>query len=300
MKHILSLLTLLTLLTLSATTSCTPTPTSAQQADSTTIRIGVLPTVESIPLFYADSVGLFDSLGLDVRLVTFEAAMDADTAMAGGSIDAILSDLVKATAHQQNGDSIHIIVSSDLHLSLVTSLNARILRPQSLKEKIIGITRHSAVDFFADQILRRAQLQPIDLNRPQINAIRLRTIMVDQNQYDGAILPEPFATHAVANGARRLDTSDSHQLHGLLCLYTPDSTYRHSAQRYDLLRQAWDEAVTRLNADSTSTHLGYLPHTLTPPDSLFRPTPFTPHTTPSDTNLQLVTDWLKERELIKQ
>ncbi|MDO5761234.1 MAG: hypothetical protein Q4P12_01090 [Bacteroidales bacterium] len=296
MKHILHLLTLLTL---SLTTSCSK-PTRAEQETDSTIRLGVLPTMESVPFYYADSTGIFDSLGLDIKLITFDAAMDADTAMAGGSIDAILSDLVKATTHQANGDSIHIVLTADLHLWLITSHNSRILRSQSLKDKIIGITRNSALDFFADQTLLRAQLQPIDLNRPQINSIRLRTIMVDQNQYDGAILPEPFASEAVARGARRLDSSDDHQLHGLLCLYTPDSTYRRLTTQFDLLLQAYDQAVGQLNADSMSSPLHYIPeaHRLYLPDTLYTHTPFTTHATPSDSTIQLINNWLRDRKLI--
>ena len=160
--------------------SCHSTEEKFSTSDSTTLRLGVLPTMECLPFYYADSTGLFQSLGVKVQLVTFDAAMDADTAFANGSIDGIVSDLVKACILIENGDSVHVGFVGDLRMWLVTSAKARLLKTESVKEKIIGITRNSATDYFADKLLASVKLQSIDLNKPQINNIRLRTLMVDQ------------------------------------------------------------------------------------------------------------------------
>ena len=273
---------------------------AAPESDSAAIKLGLLPTMDCLPFYYADSTGIFDSLGIDVKLVTFESAMDADTAFAGGSIDAIVTDLVKATLWEDT-DSVHTVMYGDLRLWLVTAKNARLLKVESMKDKIVGITRHSAVDFFTDKALEVAKLKSIDLNKPQINNLRLRTLMTDQNQYDGAVLPEPFASEAAARGAKRLLSSADLDLPGMLCVAISDSINRTRAVEACKLRQAYDIAVRTMNADTVSSMCGFFPpkHVLYIPDTLFTYVPLSESSQPNDSMKEVVRKWLGERQLIR-
>ena len=281
--------------------SCNQTKGEAVEEDSTALRLGVLPTMDCLPFYYADSMGLFRSEGVQVSLVTFDAAMDADTAFMNGSIDGLVSDLVKACVWRENGDSLHVGMVGDLRLWLITAAKARLLKTESIKEKIIGLTRNSATDYFADKVLASVKLQSLDLNKPQINNIRLRTLMVDQDQYDGAILPEPYASEAVARGAKRLDGTSDLNVNGLLCVLWNDSIGKARTEDIEKIRKVYDLAVTRLNADSTATVLEYLPqaHRMYLPDTLFNYVPLSPSLQFNDSMMNDVRIWAKGRGLVK-
>lgn len=288
---------LLGLVAMSLCGSCNQTNETRMDNDSTALKLGVLPTMECLPFYFADSIGLFDSLGVDVRLVTFEAAMDADTAFMRGYIDGIVSDLVKACIWQSDGDTAQVVMVGDLRLWLITASKARLLNVESLKEKIIGITRHSALDYFADKIMASVKLQSLDLNKPQINNIKLRTSMVDQDQYDGAILPEPFASEAVARGAKRLIGTEDLQVLHLLCVLFGDSIGKARKVEVEKIREAYDQAVMKLNADTLSNVMEYIPeaYRMYLPDTLFTPTPFSPSLEFNDSMLNDVRTWVKMR-----
>lgn len=268
--------------------------------DSTAIKLGLMPTIDCLPFYYADSTGIFDSLDINVKLITFESAIDADTSFVKGHIDAIASDLVKVCLWEET-DSIHTIMSGNLNLWLVTSRNARILKAESLREKIIGITRHSAVDFFTDKVLESVDMNSIDLNKPQINNLRLRTLMTDQNQYDGSVLPEPYASEAVARGAKRLKSSDDLHLSGMLCVAVSDSLYKHKGNETSKLKMAYDKAVEELNADTLLNICSFLPSKFTMhiPDSLFSHEPLHKSSSNNDSLKLVIKKWLEERKLIK-
>lgn len=259
-----------------------------------------MPTIDCLPFYYADSTGIFDSLGINVKLITFESAIDADTSFVKGHIDAIASDLVKVCLWEET-DSIHTIMSGNLNLWLVTSRNARILKAESLREKIIGVTRHSAVDFFTDKVLESVDMNSIDLNKPQINNLRLRTLMTDQNQYDGSVLPEPYASEAVARGAKRLKSSDDLHLSGMLCVAVSDSLYKHKGNETSKLKMAYDKAVEELNADTLLNICSFLPSKFTMhiPDSLFSHEPLNKSSSNNDSLKLVIKKWLEERKLIK-
>lgn len=281
--------------------SCGQTEKVKMDTDSTALKLGVLPTMECLPFYYADSIGIFDSLGIDVKLVTFEAAMDADTAFVNGCIDGIVTDLVKECIWRGNGDTAHVAMVGDLRLWLVTAPKARLLKAESIKEKIIGITRHSSVDYFADKILESVKLQSTELNKPQINNLRLRGLMVDQDQYDGAILPEPYASEAVARGAKRLTGTDDLKLTNLLCVLFNDSVSQVRKDEIQKIRQAYDMAVLALNTDTLSNVLDFIPEQqrILLPDTLFKYVPMKPSITYDDTMMTDVKKWVKGRGLVK-
>lgn len=281
--------------------SCNPTDNQVGEDDSTALKLGVLPTVECLPFYYADSIGLFDSLGVNVRLVTFDAAMDADTAFVNGAIDGVVSDLVKECIWRGKGDTAHVAMVGELRLWLITAPKARLLKAESIKEKIIGITRHSSVDYFADKILESVKFQSIDLNKPQINNIRLRGLMVDQDQYDGAILPEPYASEAVARGAKRLTGTEDLHVANLLCVLFNDSVSQVRKDEIQKIRKAYDMAVNVLNTDTLSNVLDYIPepHRILLPDTLFNYVPLKPSITYDDSMMTDVKKWAKGRGLVK-
>ena len=281
--------------------SCNQTNGTVNEEDSTAIKLGVLPTMECLPFYYADSIGLLDSLGVNVHLVTFDAAMDADTAFVNGKIDGIVTDLVKACIWQGQGDTAMVAMVGELRMWLITAPKARLLKAESLREKIIGITRHSAVDYFADKILESVKLQSIDLNKPQINNIRIRGLMVDQDQMDGAILPEPYASEAVARGARRLNGTEEMKVANLMCVLFNDSIHQARKREIENIRSVYDQAVTALNADTRSNVLEYIPkeHRTAMPDTLFRYSPLHVSMAYADSMMTDVKKWAKGRKLVE-
>ena len=288
--------------------------------DSLTIRLAVLPTADCLPFYYAEEEGLFDSLGVKVKLKTYRAAMDADTAFMGTTADAIWSDMVKACVWRGRGDSVRVVMATQLDLYLMTAFSARIRQISSLKEKIIGITRNSAVDLTADYILSRAKFQSTDLNKPQINNIKLRCYMVDQNQYDGALLPEPYASECEARGARRVIGTPELGLN-LSAVIMKDSVLARHKDDIPKLKQAYNIAVEQLNqlvaqyaeAQNDSTLTGaedalqlqlmrYFPQSrsIEIPDTLVRYPTFLPASMPTDSAFAQAKRWCQGRTLLKK
>lgn len=281
--------------------ACNKTESTESGEDSTALKLAVMPTMDCLPFYYADSLGMFDSLGVNIKLITFDAAMDADTAFRNGAVDGIVSDLVKACIWKGNGDSITVVMGCDMNMWLVTAQNARLLKAESLKDKIIGISRHSAEDFFADKILESVKLQSIDLNKPQINKLTLRTLMVDQNQYDGALLPEPFASEAVARGAKRLTSTKDLRLPTLATVLFADSVLKARKSEIELIAEVYNKAVDAINVDTVSNMLQFIPeaHCVYLPDTLYTPITYKHSAMPSDSMMQLAQKWAKGRGLIK-
>lgn len=298
MKNFISIFLSITLLSF---LSCGKSTENTEDVDSTALTIAVLPTYDCIPFYYADSLGIFDSLGVSVRFITYKSSMDADTAFVNGIVHGAITDIVKASIWRSNGDSVKIVMAMDPNLSLVTAKNARLFQTNSLKERIIAITRHSILDFTTDKILESVKMQSEELNKPQINDILLRTQMTNQNQYDGAILPEPYASEAtLVWGAKQLATSSSLGLHYMGALVFNDSVITSRREDIENVIKGYQIAVNQLNANKQYP-LEYISKKLSAeiPDTLFEYKRIPDASLPSDSLLQKVNTWISGRKLVK-
>lgn len=272
--------------------------------DSTALKIAVLPTMDCLPFYVAKECGVFDSIGVKVNLITFRAAMDADTAFCNNRVDGNVTDLVKASIWRGAGDSIKLIFSNDLQLYLITAKQARIRSVESLKEKIIALTRNSSVDFVADRILESVKLGSEELNKPQINNIALRAQMTDQNQYDGAILPEPYASMSVQNGGYLVTCSAKlKSVNPMLALVFHEQTLKERKQDVALVVKAYNKAVELINKNAkgdVQRFLNYIPTQNEVPDSIIELPTFKPVMLPTDSILLAAKNWARKRTLLRQ
>ena len=220
---------------------------SVVEYDSTALHVALVPTMDNLPLYYAKETGIYDSLGLNIELLTYSSAMDCDTAFTNGEADGVVSDIVKANIWRSRGDSVKVVMRTDLNLFLMSTHSSRIKSVNNIKEKIMAITRNSALDYMADKVMEHIKLPLLQLNKPQINDIALRCKMTDQNQYDGAFLPEPYAMEAENNGAHRL-ISSSELIGNLSAVIFHDSIVSKRNDDIRKLVEGYDIAVNRLNA----------------------------------------------------
>ena len=302
MKRIL-FAALLPLLLLTGNTGCNhPRPAAANDSiDSLSLRMGLLPTLDCLPFYIAEEKGIFDTLGLDIHLITYSCAMNCDTAFLRHHLDCSVSDIVKAQVWNAENDSIRALMTTNLRLFLLTSRQARIMNTESIKEKILAITRNSVCDMTLDNISRSVKLGSDEVNKPQINDFDLRMSMLVQNQYDGALLPEPYASMAQQRGARRVSDSDLF-CKGLSLVVTHLSTINRRRGDLELLVKAYNIAVDSINA-SIDKGLGHqiilsLPVNGLENDTTLQLSRFSHASLPSDSSLTAARTWATGRRLI--
>lgn len=301
MKPLLYLFSFISVIFLS---SCGDKTKDAVDNDSTSLRIALMPTMDNLPLYYAEETGIFDSLGLDIKLLTYSSAMDCDTAFTNGEADGVVSDIIKANIWRSRGDSVKVVMSTDLNLFLMTSRASRLKSITSLKEKIIAITRHSAIDYMADKVMEKAGLDLLQLNKPQINNVALRCTMTDQNQYDGAFLPEPYALEAENKGAHRI-ISSTDLIGNLSAVIFHDSIVSKRTEDIKKLVESYDIAVAKLNAlvergdisMLSSLHYDFVDEI---PDSILSYPVFKNASLPLNTSVDSTAAWATRREQTKR
>ncbi|MDE7378720.1 MAG: hypothetical protein K2N13_07145 [Paraprevotella sp.] len=227
------------------------TPDNEQQSvqDSTSLKVALMPTLDCLPFYYAKEHDIYQTLGLEVRLLTFNSQMDCDTAFQRGHAELSYTDLVKAAALQGGGTGLYVIAQTDGGDELITSKSKRIKKLTQLKNSMIGISRNGLCDFLTDRFSDSLHLGGMDVFKPQVNDIILRTNMLCNDMLDAAFLPEPYATRARMAGHRSIYGSrqTGMNLTGLMITYRAATDSNRAAQTC-LLLEGYDRAVEMMNS----------------------------------------------------
>ena len=218
------------------------------KADSAALKIAVLPTLDCLPLFVAKDQNLFDSLGADIRLKYFSSQIDCDTAIRNRRVEGAVTDLVRMERIKRVGHDIFYSTATNAYWTLVSNRNSRIKELKQLDDKMMAMTRFSATDMLGEYAVDSAKLEQDRVYRVQINDVRVRLSMLQNNEMDALLLPEPQATEAMAEKHKVL--MDSRKLDwrmGVIAfrnIISNDSSRQH---QYDVFVKAYNMACDSIN-----------------------------------------------------
>ncbi len=219
-----------------------------QKEDSAAFKVAVLPTLDCLPIYIARHYNLFDSLGADVRLRRFTAQMDCDTALAGGSVEAGVTDVVRAQRLIGQGVPLSYVSATDTYWLLIANRNSRIRELKQLYDKMLAMTRYSATDLLADYAVDSAKVKDERVFRVQINDVTVRLDMLRNNEMDAMWLTEPQATAALLlkNNAimdsRKLDFRP-----GAIVVRSDKQEDKNRKKQLEVFKRAYNMACDSIN-----------------------------------------------------
>ena len=227
-------------------------------ADSLALKVGVMPTLDCMPLFVAKERRLFDTLGVDVRLRMRKAQMDIDTALIGGSVEGAVSDSVRVARMRSRGMALTEVGTTNTSWQLVGNRSARLKEVKQLGDKMVAMTRYSATDFLTDYVLKGVKTTAT-VYRVQINDVPLRLQMLLNNEMDALWLPEPQATTAREHGHTVLWDTEKHNLWlGRMVFRDKALGDARVKKQIDVFKQAYNMACDSLNQRGVSAYADLL------------------------------------------
>lgn len=227
-------------------------------ADSLALKVGVMPTLDCMPLFVAKERRLFDTLGVDVRLRMRKAQMDIDTALIGGSVEGAVSDSVRVARMRSRGTALTEVGTTNTSWQLVGNRSARLKEVKQLGDKMVAMTRYSATDFLTDHVLTGVKTTAT-VYRVQINDVPLRLQMLLNNEMDALWLPEPQATTAREHGHTVLWDTEKHNLWlGRVVFRDKALGDARVKKQIDVFKQAYNMACDSLNQRGVSAYADLL------------------------------------------
>ena len=207
-------------------------------------KIAVMPTMDCLPAYLLKDSLLYDTAKVDIRLCRFNAQMDCDTAMIGGSVQAAFSDLVRTERlKHRNKVLMHYLTDTNLNWQLIADKDSKLKQLSDLSDKIVAMTRFSGTDLLTDMVVKKAKPK-YQVFRVQINDVLVRLAMLQNHEIDAYWFAEPQITKALSADNNSLFNSEDAGVHlGVVAIM--DKVRRQDEEV--AFAEAYDKAVDQIN-----------------------------------------------------
>lgn len=228
------------------------TPRTSER-QSSVLHVAVMPTMDCLPIYVAQQLNLFDKQQLRVRLHSFQAQLDVDTALINGSVQAAVSDLVRTERLQKQGIPLTYVAATNARWQLLAAQTARIKATKQLGDKNLAMTRFSATDLLTDLVVKKGKpSNPV--YRIQVNDVNIRLKMLNNRQVDAAWFTEPQATAArLAKGIVIADSKDEDLELGVIAFRTSNSREKGKKSQATAASQADVDAFVKAYNEATDS-----------------------------------------------
>ncbi len=220
---------------------CAGCSTNKAPAEDLTLKIGVMPAVDSAPIFLAHKKGYFEELGLKVEVQVYTNAMDRQGALQSGALDGAMTDVIALLNNVENGFNIKVTTSTDG------------VFPFLVKEDISGKTTLTAgmmevsiTNYLSDRCLS----EQYTLDKVYINDIPSRLEMISKGTLDLAVIPEPMASQGELNGLTKLIIENTDAYSPDVMVFTQNAIDK-KAEALKRFHQAYNKAVDEIAQDDS-------------------------------------------------
>lgn len=272
------------------------------------LKIGVLPVLNTLPIFVAQQAGFYDALGVNVEIVPVESARDRAIAQQAGEIDVANSDVI-GTVLQVNGGHDVRIVRHDTFMpdyrffSIVTGAASGITTIEDLivalgtNEAQIAISQNTIIEYLATTMLRNAGYEPEADDYLEIAAIPIRLEQIAQGTVAAGLLPEPLTTLATTmQGGTAVADDNGIDFIPVALTVNQSAIDRRSGDICAFLK-AYEMAVQAIAADPEA----YRENPIRIPDPLratYTIPQFAVPRVPDESEIQRVIDWMIDSGLV--
>ena len=271
---------------------------------ATKIKIGVMPDEATLPYYVAAQEGIFANHGLDVEIIPFQSAMERDSALIAGEIDAAENDPVGVILMRNAGYDLKIVslelqeTPAKMRFAIIASPASNISSVADLEGKKIAISMNTIIEYITDTLVGDTEVK---VKKVEVKKVPLRMQMLLSNEIDAATLPEPLASYALYKGAKLIisDSMLNRTISQTVIVFRADFLNNHPEAVHEFLA-AYGEAVNRINANPEKYRALLVEKTHIPPviaSNYTIATYLQPQVYPK-TDFDTVIHWLRAKNLL--
>ncbi|MBM6819289.1 ABC transporter substrate-binding protein [Clostridium saudiense] len=270
------------------------------QTEKTKLTVGVMGSIDAVPLVIAEQNGYFEEEGVDLDLQIFKAANDRDAALQAGELDGVLCDETAISIYQNSDIDMKITGTTNGSWTLVAGKDSGITSLSDLKGKKVGISKNTMIEYLADDIALSNGLEVSDIEKVAIPAMPARLEALKNNQIDAAILPAPFNDTAVADGGVEITKIYNKDIMISVTAFLQEVIDK-DANAIKGFYNAYNKAIEFINSNDISEYEDIIISTVGYSEdmrgNIVLPE-FKTNYLPAEENVQNVLDWSKEKGLL--
>ena len=302
MKHIriLFIIALTALLVAACGPAATPT------MEPVTLKIAVLPIIDTLPLYVAQGQGMFAKHGVNVELVPVASAPERIQLEASGQVDGSINETLSVMQFNQESVQMQAVryalrpAEGYGHFFILASGASGITTPDGLKNVEIGVSQGTVIEYVTERLLQSAGLGADEILTIPVPKIPDRMALLASGELAAGTLPDPLGALAVQSGAVIVMDDSAHPEYGFSVYSFRKAVIDANPEAVMNFLFAIDEAVSLINADPTKYTDILSEAKIVPPPLLeaYKVPPFPAAGVPTEAEWNDALSWAKEKGML--
>lgn len=277
----------------------------AQETETPTLRIGLLPVLNTLPFYVAQEEGFYEAEGVNVEIIPFDSAPNQQVAVSAGEVDGLNTDMIVAALLNEGGFGTTIVRAdppAGAFFAIIAGAESGIETVDDLKGVEIAIGENTIIEYITTRLLRDAGFADDEIVYTSVPQIPVRLELLAQGQVQAATLPEPLTTLATGLQGAALVLDDSTVDFVPTVIAFRSEVIAEQPEAIAAFLRAYEQAVDAINQDPEAYREVLVSNINVPePLRLTYPVPsFLPAFIPSEEQTAQVMDWMVERELLEE
>lgn len=272
-----------------------------------TLKITLLPIIDSFPFHVAEAEGLFRKNGVEVQLIGAASGLSRDQLMQAGEVDGMLNEMHSTASFNRNGARVMVLAevrrSHPGHplFRVLAAPKSGLSTLQDLKGVPTAVSKNTIIEYVAHRLFTEAGLKDDEIALTSVPSIPERFQLLMQGKLKAAVLPEPLASGAIKAGAMAVADDAEHPLYAVSVLSFSKKAVQEKQPGVLAFLKAWDEAAALVNKDPEK-YRELLIKTVRMPPSVqqsYAIPPFSRGRVPGRDQWGDVQEWMVEKGLLK-
>jgi NitT/TauT family transport system substrate-binding protein len=277
--------------------------TSAAPAETVTLKIAVLPIIDTLPMFVAQQEGLFEKHGVKVEFVPVASAPERDQILAAGQADGTVNETLAVMLFNKESVQMQAVryalrpTEDNGHFFIIASAQSGITDVNGLKGVEIGVSQGTVIEYVTERILQAEGFSADEIQTIAVPRIPDRMALLGSGELQAGVLPDPLGALVVGQGGVIVADDSKYPEYGFSIISFRKAVIDTNPDAVRAFLAAIEEATELLNADPVKYKNVLSEQNLVPPPLLdaYRAPVFPAAGIPTETEWSDALNWLKEK-----
>ncbi|MDL1909940.1 transporter substrate-binding domain-containing protein [Chloroflexi bacterium CFX6] len=292
--------TLLVLLALLS--ACAP----AASQETITLKIAVLPIIDTLPMYVAQQEGLFARHNVNVEFVPVASAPERDQLLAAGQADGAVNETLAVMLFNRETIQMQAVryalrpAPGYGHFFIIASGQSGITSVDGLKGVEIGVSQGTVIEYVTERLLQAEGFTADEIKTIAVPKIPDRMSLLASGELQAGVMPDPLASLVVAQGGVIVADDSTHPEYGFSVISFRKAVIDENLEAVKGFLAAIEEATSALNADPAKYKNVLSEQNLVPPPLLetYQTPPFPSAGVPTVEEWNDALNWLKEKGIL--
>ena len=231
--------------------ACAPQP----EAATGTLKIAVLPIIDTLPMYVAQQEGLFAKHGVNVEFIPVASAPERDQLIAAGQVDGTINETLAVMLFNKESVQMQVVryalrpTEGSGHFFILASAKSGIVSVDGLKGVEIGVSQGTVIEYVTERLLQAEGFTAEEIKTIAVPKIPDRMALLASGELKAGVMPDPLAALVVSQGGVIVADDSSHPEYGFSVISFRKDVVDANPEAVKGFLAAIEEATVLLNAE---------------------------------------------------